>query len=138
MRSDENAATSRHVVADDVRDRMRLAGPRRPLHHDPISSFEAPDDLNLLIVEGLREEKAAHFGRGCRFSLTSRFAEPMAQALPDVLRWRLGRAHHQRPCRIGKLTLVRNALDRLPEVLDVSKKKAVRSAPGEQHPTVGD
>ena len=83
------------------------AASRRLIHLDP-----------LLIVEGLR--------RGCRFRPRAPvqphqpFRRQMAQALPDALR-RAQQAHHQHPCRTGKLIPLRNALDRLPEVRDVGK-----------------
>ena len=53
----QHTTTGSQIVANDIGDGMRLAGPRRSLHHHAIGARQLSDDGHLLIVEWLREEK---------------------------------------------------------------------------------
>src|SRR5205823_4621311 len=59
LRSDENAAPGSQIMADDVCDRVRLAGSGRSLHDDSldIGALQSPDDRDLLLVERLGEKE---------------------------------------------------------------------------------
>ena len=58
-RDHQDAATGREHMADDIGDRVRLAGSWRSLNHEPLGLLEAPNDLDLVVVEGLWEEQVA-------------------------------------------------------------------------------
>ena len=59
MRADQDAATGCEHMADDIRDRMRLAGSGRSLNHEPLGLLKASNDLDLVVVESLWEEQVA-------------------------------------------------------------------------------
>src|ERR1700734_3760757 len=59
MRDDQDAATGCEHMADDIRDRMRLAGSGRSLDHEPLGLLKASNDFDLVVVESLWEEQVA-------------------------------------------------------------------------------
>jgi hypothetical protein len=55
-RHDKHAFARGHGMADQVGDRMCFAGARRSLNDKSVRLFEAPDQLDLIVVVGFREE----------------------------------------------------------------------------------
>ena len=53
--SEQHAQPGRQIVADDIGDRVRLAGSGGTLHDHAVGAFEPSDDLELLVV--VREGK---------------------------------------------------------------------------------
>jgi hypothetical protein len=59
----QHAPATGQPVANDVRNGMRLAGPRRPLHHYAVVGLEQLHHAHLFVVERLGEAQVA---RCCR------------------------------------------------------------------------
>ena len=62
MGSHQNSLTLFQEVPDEVRNRVRLAGPRRPLHQHGICLAQALGDLQLLLVGRFAEQNVAPGG----------------------------------------------------------------------------
>ena len=122
----EHLAPCGQVVADDVGNRVGLAGARGALDHHAGRPFEHLDNGFLLLVVGQREKELTRLallsGRSAQASERNRLV------LNDVV----GRRRHQRD------RAWRNHVTRLQPVLqpfDVHDKVVVRANPREQHPT---
>ena len=127
---DEHAPAGGEVVADDVGDRVRLAGAGRPLHRDPLGLFELLDDGDLLLIVGQREEQLPNLAAAAIRGAAGQSPEA------DVLERRRLVRRQGDECG-GAFRNVASVRQPLLEPLQVVEQIVVRAGPREERPGIG-